>query len=131
MWLFTALQREGSSQVLLQQWGLLDLSQQSLVHNLLVFNTFSLDFLLWLFFTEEVGFSLLLSSQLFSGEVSRVELFDGDTFQRDSGRSGDNVTRVNSSQWNTVDLEWARDQQSVVFQVLQVDDSLTSETTSQ
>lgn len=97
----------------------------------LVFDSFSLDFLLWLVFVEEVGFSSLLSWQLFSGEVSDVELFSVNTFQGDSGRGSNDVTSVDSSQWNTVNLEWTGNQQGVVFQVLQVDNSLTSETTSQ
>jgi hypothetical protein len=44
---------------------------------------------------------------------------------------GNNVSGVDSSQGNTVDLEWARDQQGVVLQVLQVDNSLASESTGQ
>ena len=127
MWLVTVLQGEGGSQVLLQQWSLLDFSQQSLVDDFLVFHTFSLDFLDLLFW-EQVSFLLLLLGQFFLGKVFHVELGNVDGVDSNLSGSGNDVLGVDSSQWDTVDLEWTGDQQSVVFQMLQVDDSLTSET---
>ena len=130
VWSVTVLQRERSSQVLLQQRSLLDLHQQSLVNDLLVLDSLSLqlsNLLLW----EQVSLSLLLLSQLVvSSEVLDVELRDIDGLDGDSSGSSDDVTGIDSSEWDTVDLEWARDQQSVVLQVLQVNDPLASETTS-
>ena len=130
VWSVTVLQRERSSQVLLQQRSLLDLHQQSLVNDLLVLDSLSLqlsNLLLW----EQVSLSLLLLSQLVvSSEVLDVELRNIDGLDGDSSRSSDDVTGIDSSEWDTVDLEWTRDQQSVVLQVLQVNDPLASETTS-
>lgn len=116
---------------MLQQWGLLDFSQQSSVDSLLVSDSLGLDFLLWLFFVEEVLLGLLGLWSLLSGKVSNVVLGNVNRVDSDLGGGGNDVTSVHSSQWNTVNLEWTGDQQGVVFQVLQVDNSLTSESTSQ
>lgn len=129
VWLVTGLQREGGGQVLFQQWGFLDFGQQSRVDGLLVGDLLSLDFFLWLFFVEEVSFGLLGLWSLLSGKVLNVVLGNVNGGDVNLGGGGDHVTRVDSSQWHTVNLEWTGDQQGVVLQVLQVHDSLTSEST--
>jgi len=131
VWLVTALQGERGRQVLLQQWGLLYLRQQGSVDRLLVGNSLSLDLLLWLLLVEEVSLGLLGLWSLLSGKVLNVVLGNINTRNRHLGGGGNDVTGVDSSQWNTVDLERTGDQQGVVLQLLQEDNSLTSETTSQ
>lgn len=127
--LVTALQGEGGGQVLFQQWGFLNLRQQSGIDGLLVSHLLGLDLFLWLFFVEEVGFGLLGLRGLLSGKVSNVVLGHVNTRNVNLGGGSDHVTSVNSSQWHTVDLEWTSHQQGVVLQVLQVHNSLTSEST--
>ena len=131
MGLVTRLQREGRAQVLLEQGGLLDGGQQSGVDLLLVVDSFGLDFLLGGVFVEEGGFGLLVLGGLFAGEVGDVELGDVDTGDVDLGRGGNDVSGVDSSQGDTVDLEGTGDQQGVVFEVLKVHHSLAAETTGE
>lgn len=131
MWLVTVLQRERGGQVLLQQWGLLDLGNQGGVDSLLVGDSLSLDLVLGKLLVEESGLGLLGLGGLLSGEVGGVVLGHVDRLDVNLGGGGDDVTSVNSSQWDTVDLEWARHQQGVVLQVLQVHNSLASESTGQ
>lgn len=131
VWLVAVLQAERGSQVLLQQWGLLDLSQQRSVDLLLVSNSLSLD-LSWAGgLLKESSLRLLFSGWLLSSEVCDVVLGGVDTRDGNLGGGGNDVTRVDSSQWNTVNLEWTRNQQGTVLERLQVDDSLTSESTGQ
>lgn len=45
--------------------------------------------------------------------------------------SGDNVAGVDSSKGNTVDLEWASNEENTLWEVLQEDDALATETASE
>jgi hypothetical protein len=46
-------------------------------------------------------------------------------------RGSDNVAGVNSSEGNTVDLEWAGNEKDTLGEVLLEDDTLATETTSE
>jgi hypothetical protein len=127
--LVTLLQAERGGEILLEERGLLDLSKKSLVDSLLVGNTLSLNFLL-LTISEELLLRVGLLGLLFTGEVGDTKLVDVDTVKSDSGGGGDNITSVDSSEWDTVDLEWTSDEESVVLKRLEEDHSLTTETTS-
>lgn len=126
----TLVEAERSSKVLLEKRGLLDLSKQSLVDVLLIGNSLGLDFLLGSLVTEE----LLLGSRrlglLLSSKVGNVELGSINGRDINLGGSGDHISGVDSSNGDTVNLEGARDQQSVVLQRLQVNNSLASESAS-
>lgn len=54
-----------------------------------------------------------------------------DTSQIDLGGCGDDVTSVNSADWDTVDLEWASDEEDTLVKSLQENDTLATETTSE
>ena len=45
--------------------------------------------------------------------------------------SGDNIAGIDSSEGDTVDLEWASDEQDTLVEVLQEDDALATETASE
>lgn len=127
--LVTLLQAERGGEILLEERSLLDLSKKSLVDGLLVGNTLSLDFLL-LTVSEELLLRGGLLGALFTGEVRDTELVDVDTVKGDTGGGGDNITSVNSSERDTVNLEWTSDEEGVVLKSLEEDNSLTTETTS-
>jgi hypothetical protein len=45
--------------------------------------------------------------------------------------SGDNVASVDSAEGNTVDLEWTSNEENALWEVLQEDDALATEATSE
>lgn len=88
--------------------------------------------LLLLTFTEELLLLGLLTGSLGLGEVGVVDgLGNGDTGQVNLGGGGDNVGLGNSSQGDTVESERTRDEQETGIELLQEDDSLSSESTGQ
>ena len=130
MGLVTILQTESASNVLLEQGLLGNLSNEGSIDGLLVSNTLSLDLLLDSLVTKELLLSGSLLGSLLAGEVGNVELLDLDGLNVDTGGGGNDVTSVNSSKRNTVDLEGTRDKESRVLKSLEEDNSLTTETTS-
>lgn len=44
---------------------------------------------------------------------------------------GDNVAGVDTADWDTVDLEWASDEEDTLVKVVQEDDALATETASE
>ncbi|KAH3665050.1 hypothetical protein OGATHE_003865 [Ogataea polymorpha] len=61
---------------------------------------------------------------------AHVELGQVKAVKRHFGGGGNDVSGVDSSQRNTVDLEWAGNKKGVVLKVLQVDNPLASESSS-
>lgn len=45
--------------------------------------------------------------------------------------SGDNVTCVDSAEWDTVDLEWTGNQENTLVKVVQENDALSTESASE
>lgn len=127
MGLITGLEREVRGQVLLEKRGLLDLGDESSVDILLVRDSLSLELLL-LTLGEELLLGLLLGGR--SGEVGGGELVGLDTGNVDLGGGSNDVSGVDSSERNTVDLEGAGDEQSAVLKRLEEDNSLASESAS-
>lgn len=69
---------------------------------------------------------------LLSGEVLVVELLQSlNTGEIDLGGSGDDVSGVDSAEWDTVDLEWAADEEETVGEWLEVDNTLSTESASE
>lgn len=130
MGLVTILQTESASNVLLEQRLLGNLSNESSINGLLVSNTLSLDLLLDGLVAEELLLSSSLLGSLLAGEVGNVELLDLNGLNVDTGRGGNDVTSIDSSERNTVNLERTRDKESRVLKSLKEDNSLTTETTS-
>lgn len=84
---------------------------------------------------ELAGVSVVLGSLNslggLSSEESIVNLASIDSSQVNLGAGGDDVSLVNSSEWNTVQLVWASDQEESALELLQEDDSSSLESTSQ
>lgn len=127
----TLVQAEAGSKVLLKERSLLDLSKESLVDLLLVSDTLSLDLLLAVVAEELLLSGGALLGLLLTGKVGNVELVEADTLDRDTGRGGNDVASVDSSDRDTVDLEGTRDEEGVVLKRLQVDDALAAESASE
>lgn len=124
------LEGERSSEVLLEERGLLDLSDKSRVNGLLVSdsvvrNSASLSGGI----TEELLLGNLGLSALLTGKVSSSELLGVDTRDVDAGRSTDHVGSVDTTKGNTVDLEGTSDKKGVVLKNLEKDNTLATETT--
>jgi hypothetical protein len=90
---------------------------------------------LWLLaLLEELLLSLLLVTLLpckvlFSRNL--LNLCRINTGDIDLGRSGDNITSVNSSEGYTVDLEWTSDKEDTLVEVLQENNTLATESASE
>jgi len=87
--------------------------------------------LLLLVVTEELVLLALLTS-LGLGEVGVVDgLGDGNSGEVDLGRGGDNVSLTDSSERNSVEPERSADEQKSAVQLLQEDNPLAPESSSQ
>jgi hypothetical protein len=90
---------------------------------------------LWLLaLLEESLLCLLLLALLLSEVVGCGDLLEGlriDSREVDTGAGGDHVASVHPSEGNTVDLEGSSDQEDTLGQVLEQDDALAPETTSE
>jgi hypothetical protein len=119
-------------EVVLEQWSLLDSWDQQGIDGLLVLDLGGWETLLVLLLGEEV---LLLSLSLGDGllwsvEVVVVELgVNVETGQVDLGGGGDDVGLVDALEWNSVDLEGTGDKEKTRLELLQEDDTLTTEAT--
>jgi len=134
--LVTLPQAEGAGEVGGQQIHLLDVGNQSLVDGLLVGGAAAVDLLLLGLLSlleESLLTSLLLG--LLGGEVlglgdllnlALVEAGDVDLVG-----GGDDVSGVDSSQGDTVDLEGAGDEEDTLVEGLQEDDTLATEAASE
>ena len=96
---------------------------------------FTINAYLWLLsLLEELIFTLLLVT-LLPGKVlltsDLVNLLLVNTRQIDLVRCGDNVAGVDSAKRNTVNLEWASNEENTLGECLQEDDTLSTETTSE
>merc|ERR1711941_103201 len=47
------------------------------------------------------------------------------------GAGGDDIAGIDSSEWDTVDLEWAGDKEDTLTKVLEEDDTLATESTGE
>jgi len=97
---------------------------------------FSANAHLWLLaLLEEFLLSLLLLVGLLPGEVLLgsylINLLLVETGEIDLLGSGDNIAGVDSSEGNTVDLEWTSDEDDTLREVLQEDNALAAETASE
>lgn len=90
---------------------------------------------LWLLaLLEELVLTLLLLTLLTSEVLVTGYLIDLSlvkTGKVDLVGSGNNVTSVDSSEWDTVDLKWTGDEEDTLREVLEEDDALATETTSE
>ena len=90
---------------------------------------------LWLLtLLEELVLTLLLVALLTSKVLVTGYLIDLSlvkTGEVDLVGSGNNVAGVNSAEWDTVDLEWTSDEEDTLCEVLEEDDTLATETTSE
>lgn len=90
---------------------------------------------LWLLaLLEELGLAGLLVGGL-AGEVLLVgdllDLLGVDTGDINLVGCGDNVAGVDAADWDTVDLEWAGDEENTLVEGVQEDDTLAAEATSE
>jgi len=68
----------------------------------------------------------LVRVELDSAEVVVADSLWDAALEVELGRSGNNVLLVDSSEWHTVDLEWAGDQEEARLELLQEHDSLAA-----
>ena len=90
---------------------------------------------LWLLsLLEECLLSLLLlaglSCKIF-GLSYFINLFLINTRQVDLVRCGDNIAGIDTAERDTVDLEWSSDKENTLFEGLQENNALATETTSE
>lgn len=90
---------------------------------------------LWLLaLLEELVLTLLLIA-LLTGEVlvtrDLLDLGRVDTGDVNLLGSGDHVTGIDTANWDTVDLEWTGDKEDTLVEVLEEDDALSAEATSE
>lgn len=155
MWLVALAKAERRSQIAGKVVDLLDVGQEGLVngllvrypaagHLLLLFNvsapklqhpgTFHLSYLCLLALLEESLLASLLLG-LVGGEVlgggNLVDLGLGDTGQVDLEGCGDDVSRVDATEGDTVDLEGAGDEEDALVEGLEEDDALAAEATGE
>lgn len=124
MGLVTRLERELGSQVLLEKRSLLDLGNESSIDVLLVGDSLGLELLL-LALGEELLLGLLVGGR--SSEVGRGELVSLDTGDIDLSGGGNDVSGVDSSERDTVDLEGTGHKESAILKRLEENNSLASE----
>lgn len=155
MWLVALAKAERRSQIAGKVVDLLDVGQEGLVdgllvrypaagHLLLLFilsapnlqhpETFRLSYLCLLALLEESLLASLLLG-LVGGEVlgggNLVDLGLGDTGQVDLEGCGDDVSRVDATEGDTVDLEGAGDEEDALVEGLEEDDALATEATGE
>lgn len=84
---------------------------------------------------EESLLTLLLLALLFPGEVLGLgDLFEHlgiQTAEIDFCGGRNDISSIHSSDGNAIDLEWAGDEESAFLQVLEENDALATETTSE
>jgi len=133
MWSVTLGQTEGGAQVARKVWNGLDVLEESSINSLLVGLAVVGKLLLhWLSLSIEELLLLGLLGVLLLGEVLVVELLQSlNTVEIDLGGSGDDVSGIDSAEWDTVDLEWAADEEETVGEWLEVDNTLSTESTSE
>lgn len=155
MWAVTLAESEGRGQVRDKELLLLDDGEDGLVDGLLVGgagrrwllslspvvsisiswdSTLSATYLWLLSLLEELLLAVLLVGGL-AGEVllggDLLDLLGIDTGDIDLVGGGDNVAGVDAADWDTVDLEWAGDEENTLVEVVQEDDTLAAETASE
>lgn len=90
---------------------------------------------LWLLaLLEELGLTGLLGGSITSKVLVAGDLLDLlgiDTRDIDLVGGGDNVAGVDAADWDTVDLEWASNEENTLVKVVQEDDALATETASE
>jgi len=130
--LVTLSQAEGASEVAGEHIDLLDVGDQGLIDGLLVGSTAAVDLLLLSLLSlleESLLTSLLLG--LLGGEVlglsDLLDLLGVKAGDIDLLGGGDDVSGVDSSQRNTVDLEGTGDEEDTLVEGLEEDDTLAAE----
>jgi len=73
--------------------------------------------------------TLLASKVLLAGDL--LNLCGVNTGDIELQGSGDNIAGVDSSERNTVDLEWAGNEEHTLVEAVEKDDTLAAETTSE
>lgn len=154
VWAVTLAEREGGGEVGDEELLLLDDGEDGLVDNLLVGGAggrwhlllwrlsvfaFLCSYMrksyLWLLaLLEELGLASLLGGTLASEVLLAGDLLDLlgiNTGDIDLVGGGDNVAGVDAADWDTVDLEWASDEEDTLVKVVQEDDALATETASE
>jgi hypothetical protein len=90
---------------------------------------------LWLLsLLEELGLTGLLVTSLTSEVLLAGDLLDllgVESRDIDLVGCGNNVASVDAADWDTVDLEWAGNEENALGEVVQEDDTLAAETTSE
>lgn len=102
---------------------------------LLICSQICVESYLWLLaLLEELGLTGLLGGTLASEVLLAGDLLDLlgiNTGDIDLVGGGDNVAGVDTADWDTVDLEWASDEEDTLVKVVQEDDALATETASE
>lgn len=131
----TLPQAEVGAEVSLEQRLLLDCGQEGLVDLLLVLCALSGNLLLGgcLTLLEESLLGALLVGLLVASKVLLAgDLGDGlrvDALDWDGGLGGDHIAGVDAAEGDTVDLEWAGDEENTLVEGLEEDHTLATETT--
>jgi len=133
MWSVTLGQTEGGGKVAREVWDGLDVLEESRIDSILVVLAVIGEFLLhWLSLSIEEFLLLGLLGALLFGEVLVVKLIQTlNTGEIDLGRSGDDVSGVDSAEWDTVDLERSAYEEEAVVKWLEVDNTLSTVSTSE
>jgi len=111
-WVLSILKAEVAGQVANHVWDFLGGNQNSGVDGFLVLFSFGASLVGGFFGLEDFSFVLaFMSVQFNSAEVFVIDSFWDGRLEVQFGRGGNNVFLVDSSEWDTVDLEWSGNQQ--------------------
>lgn len=126
-WVLAVLEAKVAGQVADHVWDFLSGDQDSGVNSLLVLLSFGRSLVNSFFGLEDFTFVLsFMGVQFDSAEVFVVDsVWDGSRKVELGGGSND-VFLVDSSEWDTVDLEWTGDQKETRFELFHENDSFTS-----
>lgn len=122
-------QRESGAEILLGHHIFADLSEDSGIDFLLELLSGISEGLLWSVFSEELlGFGSGSFALLLESLVGDVGLNSGNI---NAGRGSHGVSLVDSLDWDTVELVWASDGEESTLKLLEADDSLSLESSSE
>merc|ERR1711977_383336 len=120
MWLIALPQAECRAQVRSKELLLLDGSDEGLVDALLVIGAAGGELLL-----------LGLVGAPVAGLGDLVEDLAIEALHINGGAGGDDIAGIDSSEWDTVDLEWTGNKEDTLTKVLEEDDTLATESTGE
>merc|ERR1712149_80994 len=87
--------------------------------------------LLWLLALLEECFLALLLLGLVGAPVAGLEDLAIEALHINGGAGGDDIAGIDSSEWDTVDLEWTGNKEDTLTKVLEEDDTLATESTGE